>query len=128
VSAYEQASMAWHGLWGLSRKEVGSIGGAGHRREANLRISRLPGNRDHSPYKKRPCVASPVRWHDQQTRLGGMTSKPGFRVTHLHTQIHQYSYDQNGRSMYNPGTSNSRSLEPFSPVECGFSSVDLYGR
>ena len=44
ITAYEQASTAWHGLWKLSSHGVGSrnssrIGGVSHRRDASQQLS-----------------------------------------------------------------------------------------
>ena len=38
ISAYKQASMAWHGLWKLPGKEGNTFKGVGYRREASQAV------------------------------------------------------------------------------------------
>ena len=68
MSAYEQASVAWHGLWGLSRKEVGSIGGAGHRREASQQLSSRPMKRERIEVSERVLIGLQRIYHDAQAK------------------------------------------------------------
>lgn len=35
MTAYEQASIAWHGLWKMTKKGDPGLKGAGHRRKAS---------------------------------------------------------------------------------------------
>lgn len=45
LTAFEQASIAWHGLWGLIGKGFG-ISGVGHRREASQQLTSRPMKRE----------------------------------------------------------------------------------
>jgi hypothetical protein len=60
--------MAWHGLWGLSRKEVGSIGGAGHRREASQQLSSRPMKRERMEVSERVFIGLQRIYHDTQAK------------------------------------------------------------
>jgi superfamily II DNA helicase RecQ len=60
--------MAWHGLWGLSRKEVGSIGGAGHRREASQQLSSRPMKRERMEVSERVLIGLQRIYHDAQAK------------------------------------------------------------
>ena len=68
VTAYEQASIAWHGLWKLSSKGVASIGGPGHRREASQQLTSRPIKRERIEVTDRALVGLQRIYHDVQAK------------------------------------------------------------
>jgi superfamily II DNA helicase RecQ len=63
VTAYEQASMAWHGLWDLSSRAAQG-GGAGHRREASQQLTSRPIKRERVEVSDRALVGLQRIYHD----------------------------------------------------------------
>lgn len=63
MSAYEQASTAWHGLWKLTSKDVVSIG-VGHRREASQQLTRRPIKRERIEISERALIGLQRIYHD----------------------------------------------------------------
>jgi superfamily II DNA helicase RecQ len=68
ITAYEQASIAWHGLWKVSKKGVGSVGGLGHRREASQQLTSRPIKRERIEASDQALVGLQRIYHDPQAK------------------------------------------------------------
>ena len=68
ISAYEQASIAWHGLWKLSGKGAGLFKGAGHRREASQALVSRPIKRERIEISDPVLVGLQRIYHDRHAR------------------------------------------------------------
>jgi superfamily II DNA or RNA helicase len=68
ITAYEQASIAWHGLWKVSKKGVASVGGIGHRREASQQLTSRPIKRERIEASDQALVGLQRIYHDSQSK------------------------------------------------------------
>ena len=68
ISAYEQASVAWHGLWKLSGTGVEHFKGAGHRREASQALVSRPIKRERIEVSDPVLVGLQRIYHDRHAR------------------------------------------------------------
>ena len=68
VTAYEQASTAWHGLWKLASKGVVGVGAAGHRREASQQLTSRPMKRERIEVSDRALIGLQRIYHDVQAK------------------------------------------------------------
>ena len=68
ITAYEQASIAWHGLWKVSKKGVAGVGGIGHRREASQQLTSRPIKRERIEGSDQALVGLQRIYHDSQAK------------------------------------------------------------
>jgi superfamily II DNA helicase RecQ len=71
ITAYKQASTAWHGLWKLGSNSIGSshsIGGTGHRREASQQLVNRPIKRERIEGSDPALVGLQQIYHDSQAK------------------------------------------------------------
>jgi superfamily II DNA helicase RecQ len=68
ITAYEQASTAWHELWKLSSKGVGSIEGTSHRREASQQLTSRPTKRERIETSDPALVRLQRIYHNPQAK------------------------------------------------------------
>lgn len=68
ISAYEQASIAWHGLWKLTGKEGSRFKGAGHRREASQPLVSRPIKRERIGTSDQALIGLQRIYHDRNAK------------------------------------------------------------
>ena len=82
MSAYEQASIAWHGLWKLSRKRGTSIPGAGHRREASEQLTSRPVKRERIGVPERVLIGLQRIFHDIHAKPRSKEQADALQLVH----------------------------------------------
>jgi len=82
VSAYEQASIAWHGLWKLSSKRGASIPGAGHRREASQQLTSRPVKRERIGVADRVLIGLQRIFHDTHAKPRSKEQADALQLVH----------------------------------------------
>jgi superfamily II DNA helicase RecQ len=86
ITAYEQASTAWHGLWKLSSKGVASIGGTGHRREASQQLTSRPIKRERIEASDQALVGLQRIYHDPQAKPRSEGQASALQLVHHPSQ------------------------------------------
>ncbi|OBT44377.1 hypothetical protein VE00_07063 [Pseudogymnoascus sp. WSF 3629] len=68
VTAYEQASIAWHGLWKMTKKGDQGFKGAGHRREASQALVSRPIKRERIDMSDQALIGLQRIYHDSHAK------------------------------------------------------------